>query len=69
MDDTDRDLVHTALREAKEEIGLDPNRATILGDLPSHETVTSYAVTPIVAMVPTDLKFIAEPGEVAEVAQ
>ena len=67
MDDTDRDLTHTALREAQEEIGLDPSLATILGDLPPHETVTSYAVTPIVATVPSGLSFLPEPGEVEEV--
>ena len=67
MDDTDRDLTHTALREAQEEIGLDPSVVTVLGKLPSHETVTSYSITPIVAMVPAGLKFIVEPGEVDEV--
>ncbi|WP_296417830.1 CoA pyrophosphatase [Pseudooctadecabacter sp.] len=67
QDDTDRDLTHTALREAQEEIGLDPSFADILGPLPSHETVTSYSATPIVAMVPSGLTFTSEPGEVAEV--
>ncbi|MCF2871465.1 CoA pyrophosphatase [Octadecabacter sp. G9-8] len=67
QDETDRDLCHTALREAQEEIGLDPELATVLGVLPSHETVTNYAVTPIIAMVPSDLAFVPEPGEVAEV--
>ncbi|MCL4161006.1 UNVERIFIED_CONTAM: hypothetical protein GTU68_013278, partial [Idotea baltica] len=52
MDDTDRDLAHTAMREAHEEIGLDLSLPTILGELPSHETVTGYSVTPIVARVP-----------------
>ena len=66
-DDTDRDLVHTALREAQEEIGLDPDSARVLGELPSHETVTSYSVTPIVAIVPSNITFTPEPGEVAEV--
>lgn len=66
-DDADHDLTQTALREANEEIGLDPVCVTILGDLPNHETVTHYAVTPIVAMVPSGLLFIPEPGEVAEV--
>ena len=66
-DDTDRDLTHTALREAEEEIGLDPASVTILGELPTHETVTSYTVTPIVAMVSARLTFTPEPGEVAEV--
>ena len=67
MDDTDHDLAHTALREAEEEIGLDQTVPTILGHLPSHETVTNYSVTPIVALVPNDLTFTAEPGEVSEV--
>ncbi len=66
-DDSDRDLIQTALRESQEEIGLDPACVTILGDLPDHETVTNYAVTPIVAMVPDNLMFTPEEGEVAEV--
>lgn len=66
-DDTDRDLTHTALREAEEEIGLDPASATILGQLPCHDTITNYSVTPIVAMVPAGLTFRPEPGEVEEV--
>ncbi len=67
MDDTDRDLTQTALREAQEEIGLDPSVVNVLGLLPTHETVTSYSITPIVAMVPSGLKFTPEPGEVDEV--
>ena len=67
MDETDRDLTHTALREAQEEIGLDPASVTVLGELPCHDTVTNYAVTPIVAMVPSGLTFLPEAGEVAEV--
>jgi len=67
MDDTDRDLAFTALREAQEEIGLDPACATVLGELPCHDTVTNYSVTPIVALVPAGLPFVPEPGEVDEV--
>lgn len=67
MDDTDSDLAFTALREAQEEIGLDPACVTVLGELPCHETVTNYSVTPIVAMVPAGLSFTPEPGEVDEV--
>ncbi|SLN33650.1 CoA pyrophosphatase [Pseudooctadecabacter jejudonensis] len=67
MDDTDTDLVQTALREAQEEIGLDPTCVDVLGPLPSHETVTSYTATPIVALIPSGLTFTPEPGEVAEV--
>ena len=33
---TDTDLIHTALREAQEEIGLDPEAVTVIGQLPSY---------------------------------
>lgn len=66
-DDTDVDLTAAALREAQEEIALDPSDVTVLGALPNHETVTSYAMTPIVAVVQGALQFRPEPGEVAEV--
>lgn len=56
-----------ALREAHEEIGLAPGNVTILGDLPSHETVTGYTVTPFLARVEADFTPTPEPGEVAEV--
>lgn len=67
QDDTDRDLTYTALREAEEEIGLDPTLVNILGALPSHETVTNYVATPIVGIIPSDLEFTPEVGEVSEV--
>ncbi len=55
-----------ALREASEEVGLPPAAARILGRLPSHETVTGFTVTPVLAHVaPFDP--VPEPGEVAEV--
>ena len=55
-----------ALREAREEVGLDPARVRPLGHLPAHETVTGYAVTPVLAVVdPFDP--VPEAGEVAEV--
>ncbi len=65
-DDTDADLIQTALREAREEIGLPSQSAQILGQLPCHETVTSFRMTPIVALV-EPFHPIPEAGEVAEV--
>lgn len=67
QDPTDRDLVHTATREAKEEIGLPEASVEVLGLLPPHETVTNYAVTPVLAVVPAGQVYVPEPGEVAEV--
>ncbi|PVA07674.1 CoA pyrophosphatase [Thalassorhabdomicrobium marinisediminis] len=66
-EDWDADLVDTALREAQEEIGLDPAAARVLGTLPTHETVTNFSVTPVVALLPPGLTFRPEPGEVAEI--
>lgn len=56
-----------ALREAHEEIGLAPSNVTLLADLPPHETVTSYSVTPYLARIHADFLATPEPGEVAEV--
>ena len=48
----------TALREAHEEIGLDPRRVTLLGELSPYVTVSDYRVTPVVGHVawPTSLR-------------
>ena len=49
-DEGDADPVATALREAQEEIGLDPGRVEIIGRLPEYVTVTSYRVTPVIGL-------------------
>ena len=56
-----------ALREAWEEIGLDPARVTILGTLPLHETVTGFAITPFLGLIRGDFTPVPEAGEVHEV--
>ncbi|MFW5655039.1 MAG: CoA pyrophosphatase [Roseicyclus sp.] len=56
-----------ALREAREEVGLDPGNVELLSVLPAHETVTGYTVTPILARVQAEFDAIPEPGEVSEV--
>ena len=50
---SDSSLVETALREAQEEIGLEPERAEVLGLLPPMFTaVSNYVITPVVAFLP-----------------
>lgn len=56
-----------ALREAREEIGLDPGGVRVLGVLPTHETVTGYSIFPVIAHVDRAFTPIPEAGEVAEV--
>jgi 8-oxo-dGTP pyrophosphatase MutT (NUDIX family) len=64
---SDADLEATALREAREEIGLDPTEAEIVGRLDDIHTVTRYAVRPFVARVP-DREYVPDEREVAEIA-
>jgi 8-oxo-dGTP pyrophosphatase MutT (NUDIX family) len=64
----EEDLLNTALREAEEEIGLDPSQVELLGALPPVSTVvTGYKVHPFVGLIPEGLAFSPNPGEVAAV--
>lgn len=47
----DPSAIHTALRETEEEVGLAREHVDVLGQLNTYTTVTSYAVTPVVALV------------------
>ncbi len=56
VDATDTSPAMTALREAYEEIGLEPARVEVLGVLPPVFTVVSnYLITPVVAYLPQGL--------------
>lgn len=67
QDEADADVVAAALREAREEIGLCPENVEVLGALPTHETVTGFTVTPVLALVRDAFDPVPEPGEVEEV--
>ncbi len=67
VDPIDAGPVAAALREANEEIGLPADNVDVLGMLPSHETVTGFTVTPVVALIKVRFNAKPEPGEVAEV--
>jgi 8-oxo-dGTP pyrophosphatase MutT (NUDIX family) len=56
-----------ALREAQEEIALDPDRVSVLGALSTYDTVTGYSVTPIVGWVEPPFTLMPDPTEVADV--
>jgi 8-oxo-dGTP pyrophosphatase MutT (NUDIX family) len=67
-DHPDEDLRATALREAQEEIGLDPDRVQLAGALPPIGTyVTSYKVHPFVGLIPAGLPMEPNPAEVETV--
>ncbi len=56
-----------ALREAHEEIGLDPANVELMGRLSAHETVTGFHVTPVLGRVRAPFAPVPEAGEVDEV--
>lgn len=66
-DDGETTPEQTALREAHEEIGLDPSQVRILGRLNSMLTITSYLVTPIVGVIPWPAVFRPAQAEVARI--
>lgn len=66
VDPGEVDPVVTALREAREEIGLDDRHIEVIGALPAYTTVTSYVVTPVVALVHRPFELQIDGGEVAE---
>jgi 8-oxo-dGTP pyrophosphatase MutT (NUDIX family) len=67
VEEGDADPVAAALRETKEEIGLDPAHIEVLGRLEGYMTITGFSVVPVVGLVhpPFDLK--PDPFEVDEV--
>jgi 8-oxo-dGTP pyrophosphatase MutT (NUDIX family) len=64
IEPTDGDAVTAALREAREEIGLDPRFVSIAGFLPDHLVITGYRVTPVVAFVTPGFELALDATEV-----
>jgi 8-oxo-dGTP pyrophosphatase MutT (NUDIX family) len=58
--------VRAALREAHEELTLDPVLVQILGEADQYRTVTGYGVTPVVGLIPPDLPLVPNPEEVTD---
>ena len=67
MDPEDQSPNDTALRESKEEIGLDPELVEIIGHLPQYLTVSGYSVTPVVGLVQAQAEYVLDEFEVADV--
>lgn len=59
--------IHTALREAQEEIGLPAEQVEVVGYLPEYRTGTGFRVIPVVAFVRPPVLAVPDPFEVAEV--
>lgn len=63
-------LAATAVREASEEIGVDPAAVRVLGELtPVHVIVSGFTLHPVVAVSDERPALVPAPGEVAEILE
>ena len=67
VEPADRNALAAALREAREEIGLQPGQAQPLGWLDPVVTISGYRVMPAVAAIDAAFVAVPDPGEVADV--
>ena len=63
----DESAVHTALREAFEEIGLPESNVTPVGFLDRFDIISNYRILPVVGLVKTPDQWLLDEREVAEV--
>ena len=69
-EDEDADLRATALREAHEEIGLEPAHVELLGALiPTPTIATNYAVYPYVGLIEPGYAWVPSAGEVDQILE
>lgn len=66
VDPGDANVVAAALREAWEEVGLAARFVEVLGALPTYTTVTSFVVTPVIAVVQPGFELTLNANEVAD---
>lgn len=67
VEDSDRSIAAAALREAREEIGLEPAKVEILGELAPYDTVTGFRIHPVVGWLEPPFELRPDPFEVDEV--
>ncbi|MGR6872735.1 CoA pyrophosphatase [Pseudomonas sp. HK3] len=63
-EDSDADIIETALREAHEEINLDPNHVEVIGTLDQVVSRFGFLVTPVLAIVPRDVALSSDSHEI-----
>ncbi len=66
-EDNETQAEQTALREAQEEIGLNPHDVQILGRMNDVATITHFRVTPVVGIIPWPYEFKLSRFEVSRV--
>lgn len=70
VEETDKDIIHTALREANEEVGVVMEHIEVIGQLSDvYIPVSNFLVSPVIGFVDYTPSFIAEEREVAEIVE
>jgi len=67
IDKEDENPTAAALREAREEIGLDPAHVDVIGIASPYQTGTGYSVLPVIGSIEPGLPYDPNPHEVADV--
>jgi 8-oxo-dGTP pyrophosphatase MutT (NUDIX family) len=67
LNQDDASLVITALRETREETGIDPELVDVAGFLDPYETGTGFAILPVVGLLEEGFSLRPNPQEVAEI--
>ena len=67
VEDSDDSPIAAALREAEEEIGLDPSHVEIAGVLDTYQTGTGFLILPVVGLVRPGFTLTPDENEVADV--
>lgn len=69
-DENDAHAMETAVREAHEEVGIDPRTVEIIGLLGDVPTPSGFTITPVVGhIVPAPAGYVASETEVAEILE
>lgn len=64
--DPGEDAVTAALREAHEELGIDPAEVRVIGTSDRYRTGSAYEITPVLGLIPPDIEIRPNPTEVAQ---
>lgn len=64
-EESEKDLIQTALRETWEELGIDPEKISILGSLNEIPTKSNYRVTPVIGILDWPVSIQENPQEVS----
>ncbi len=59
-------VIEAALREAEEELAIDPARVRVVGEATTFATGSGYRLTPVLGVIPSDIEIRPDPREVAD---